>query len=285
MNLQLISVIVPCYNQAQYLSEALESVLQQTYTNWECLIINDGSQDNTKEVAEEWQQSDSRFKHLYKENGGLSSARNYGIENSKGNYILLLDADDKYHSTFMEKGIRILLNNPKVGVITSWLQKFDDKNNFYHIYKTPGGNKASFLFDNLSIGTSLFRKECWLETGGYDEKMKKGYEDWEFYIRLTQKWNVEVIPEVLFYYRKHSDSMVKEAINKYDTEIRKYIFIKHKQFYIENYEMTINNLFNRIEDLKNNEFKRLNSREYKICKLVLKPLRKLKNIFSHKSVK
>lgn len=66
-----VSVIVPCYNQAKYLSEALQSVLDKTYENWECIIVNDGSPDNTEEVAKQWVEKDSRFKYFYKENGGL----------------------------------------------------------------------------------------------------------------------------------------------------------------------------------------------------------------------
>ena len=94
-NAPLISVIVPCYNQAQYLDECLQSVLDQTYQNWECIIVNDGSPDNTEEVAQKWVAKDSRFQYLKKENGGLSSARNAGIEKSKGEWIQFLDCDDK----------------------------------------------------------------------------------------------------------------------------------------------------------------------------------------------
>ena len=75
-----ISVIVPCYNQAQYLDECLNSVLEQTYKDWECIIVNDGSPDNTEEVAKEWVKKDSRFKYFYKNNGGVNSARNSGLK-------------------------------------------------------------------------------------------------------------------------------------------------------------------------------------------------------------
>lgn len=90
----LISVIVPCYNQAQYLDECLQSVLDQTYQNWECIIVNDGSPDHTEEVAKKWLEKDNRFRYIYKENGGLSSARNAGIREAKGEYLFFLDCDD-----------------------------------------------------------------------------------------------------------------------------------------------------------------------------------------------
>lgn len=90
----LISVIVPCYNQAEYLDECLLSVFNQTDKNWECIIVNDGSIDQTEETAKRWLEKDSRFKYIYKENGGLSSARNAGLESASGNYIYFLDSDD-----------------------------------------------------------------------------------------------------------------------------------------------------------------------------------------------
>ena len=99
----LVSIIVPCYNLAQYLDEALLSIYNQTYTDWECTIVDDGSQDNTKEVAQNWVAKDSRFVYLYKENGGVSSARNFGIEKANSEYILTLDADDKHEASFLEK--------------------------------------------------------------------------------------------------------------------------------------------------------------------------------------
>lgn len=102
MKQPLISVIVPCYNQAQFLDECLQSVLEQTYQNWECIIVNDGSPDNTEEVALEWTKKDVRFIYLKKDNGGLSSARNAGIEKAKGEWILPLDCDDKIGNQYLE---------------------------------------------------------------------------------------------------------------------------------------------------------------------------------------
>ena len=150
----LVSIIVPCYNQAQYLSEALESVLQQTYTDWECIIVNDGSPDNTDIIVKDWLQRDNRFKYLYKDNGGLSSARNFGIENSNGTYILLLDADDKYHHTFIEKGVKVLIEDISCGVVTSWGQRFVG-NNLLDVFKLSGKKHNDFLFKNAAIGTAL----------------------------------------------------------------------------------------------------------------------------------
>ncbi len=102
----LISVIVPCYLQAEYLDECLQSVYDQTYSNWECIIVNDGSLDNTEEIAKRWLEKDNRFRYIYKENGGLSSARNAGIREAKGEWIQFLDSDDMIHkSKFITKSL------------------------------------------------------------------------------------------------------------------------------------------------------------------------------------
>ncbi len=99
----LVSIIVPCNNQAQYLEESLQSILDQTYIHWECIIVNDGIPDHTETVARKWEAKDSRFIYLHKENGGVSSARSLGIEKAKSEFILTLDADDKHEASFLEK--------------------------------------------------------------------------------------------------------------------------------------------------------------------------------------
>ena len=105
----LISVIVPSYNAESFLDETLESVLSQTYENWECIIVNDGSTDNTEEIAKKWCEKDTRFRYIYKKNGGLSSARNYGIKESKAEYIAFLDHDDVLTPDSLEIRINTLL--------------------------------------------------------------------------------------------------------------------------------------------------------------------------------
>ena len=110
MKLQpLISVVIPAYNAEQFLDETLESVLSQTYENWECIIVNDGSTDSTESVAKKWCEKDSRFRLTDKENGGPSSARNWGIKESKAEYIAFLDADDLYMPNFLEVCLETLI--------------------------------------------------------------------------------------------------------------------------------------------------------------------------------
>lgn len=275
----LVSVVIPCYNHAQYLEEALQSIIKQTYSNWECIIVNDGSLDNSEEKAKKWIGKDNRFLYIKKENGGLSSARNTGIKSSKGEFILTLDADDYYHDTFIDKGVAILQNNANVGFVSSWGIRFIGQKQFGE-FRPTGKMIKDFLFYNASIGTSLFRKECWENVGGYDETMKLGYEDWEFYIRVCgQGWHAYIIEEILFFYRQHQTSMRTVAVNAYDADIRKYIYLKHRDLYIQYYEDFVTNSLNKVESLKRENLRTRNKIDYKLGNILLKPLRKLKSIF------
>lgn len=275
-----VSVIVPCYNQSQFLEDALQSVLCQTYANWECFIVNDGSPlDDTEKVAKEWCVKDVRFKYLYKENGGLSSARNFGIQESNEEFILTLDADDKYDATFIEKALAILRRNKDIGIVGSWIVRFKDAKDICLI-KPDGRVLQDFLFQNAANGTSLFRKKCWEEVGGYDEKMKTGYEDWDFYIGVCKNgWQIYSIPEPLFFYRQHNFSMRLNAYQNYDKEIKKYIYLKHKELYLDFYEDLIEYFLNAVDLEKRNNIKIRNKIDFRLGHFILKPLRLIKSFF------
>jgi glycosyltransferase involved in cell wall biosynthesis len=276
----LVSIIVPCYNLAQYLDEALLSIYNQTYTDWECSIVDDGSSDNTKEVAQNWVAKDSRFVYLHKENGGVSSARNFGIEKAKSEFILTLDADDKYEASFLEKAMKVLLANDEIGIVSSWGQYFvDDK--LFQVFNSTAKSVSEFLFYNgVNMGSSLFRKKCWEQVGGYDGNPKNGYEDWEFYLRVCAVgWKVHIIEEVLFFYRQHLVSRRKE-MNQKENENKKYIFMKNKAIYFEHYESFVDRYLLSCYKEKEENNKYANTIDYKIGAAILKPFRKLKWFFS-----
>lgn len=210
--MESVSIIIPCYNQAHWLSEAIESCLAQTVKPLEIIVVNDGSSDNTNEVARKYP-----VILVEKENGGLSSARNAGIKVAKGKYVLTLDADDKLHPQFLEKTIGI---DDIVGVAQ---QEFGTSNTLWrppHLHPTAN----EFRKYNCINCCSLQKREIWEKIGGYDEKMKFGYEDWQYWYRATLKgYKVSVIDEPLFYYRKHGRSMVDDAKEKHDILVH-YIF-------------------------------------------------------------
>jgi glycosyltransferase involved in cell wall biosynthesis len=271
-----VSIIVPCYKQAQYLDEALQSLHDQSYTHWECFIVNDGSPDYTEEIAQKWETKDPRFIYLYKENGGVSSARNYGIKNSNSKYILTLDADDRYEATFVEKALAVLINNKEIGIVSSWGIHFKNEKQF-QVFKSTAKSITDFLFCNgANMGSLLFRKECWQQVDGYDENPENGYEDWEFYLRICALgWKVHIIEEVLFFYRLNIGSR-SSGMNKKHNATQKYIYMKNKAIYCDHFEVLIDRLL-KVSDIEKAEINKFrNTIDYRLGAAILKPLRSIK---------
>ncbi len=229
MSNNLISIIIPCYNQAQYLPETLQSVLNQTYKNWECVIVNDGSPDNTEEIATKWQNKDSRFIYLKKENGGLADARNYGIKASKGKYILPLDSDDLIATTYIEKAIKILDENDNIGVVYSKANFFGNRKGKWKIPKHS--IKRSLLFNTIFC-SAVFRHSDFAKTNGYNTNMLYGYEDWDFWLSLFETGAIVYrIDEPLFLYRIHSKSMVRSFNLEKLTFLHSQLINNHLELY------------------------------------------------------
>nr|WP_314840188.1 glycosyltransferase family A protein [uncultured Flavobacterium sp.] len=278
----LVSIIVPCYRQAHFLGESLQSVLDQSYINWECIIVNDGSPDNTAIVAQEWCAKDTRFRYVYQDNAGLSSARNTGIKHSKGEFILPLDSDDILHDDYLSKIVPVLSMNSDLGVVSCYRYFFvNDRSNIIREYKASGSNYRDLMFENMLMPSSLYRKKCWEQVGGYDESMLKGFEDWEFWINVTKRgWKFQFVEEFLFFYRKAKKSMLVDTI-KYHAELNmEYIFRKHKELYTEHFDNTAEVLFYYIKTHRNGKMEIKNSLEYKIGKLITKPFKIISKLFS-----
>jgi len=271
----LVSVIIPCYKQAHYLDESLNSVFKQTYSNWECIIVNDGSPDNTDQVAKQWCKKDNRFTYLEKSNGGLSSARNAGIKKSKGELILPLDADDILHKDYLSK-LTPELTKDKSLAIVSCFSKFFVKTTDNVVYesKPKGSNINNILFENSIVASSLFRKSCWDEVGGYDEQMKNGFEDWEFWISITKSGHkYKIVEEFLFYYRRTKESMLSDTLKNHRISNLQYVIEKHEDLYKDNFDRTIKYLFFLINMYRDSEGKVKASKEYKTGKYLYKPFK------------
>ena len=272
----LISVIVPCYLQAEYLDECLQSVYDQTYQNWECIIVNDGSPDHTEEVAKKWLEKDPRFRYIDKENGGLSSARNAGIKIAKGEWILPLDADDRIGNLYLE--LASLEFNKDYSIIYSEAEFFEGKKGRWNLCEFSVNEMAK---QNCIFCSAFFRKSSWEKVRGYDINLIYGLEDWEFWISIIRKVspNVYKIPEICFYYRVKNVSMIKNL----NTDKRKfaldYISIKHVDFFVS--EM---GNFIELLDYKSQYEIILHNKSYKIFdKYFLKFWQikeKIKNIFN-----
>ncbi|PWB44012.1 MAG: hypothetical protein C3F12_12300 [Candidatus Methylomirabilota bacterium] len=206
----LVSVVIPCYNQAQYLPEAVESVVAQTFRHWECVIVNDGSPDQTSQISQELiaRYADKRIRLIEKANGGLADARNAGINASIGTYILPLDADDRLAPVMLEKTVALLENQPQAGVAFTYIQHFGDQTD---VWRTGPFTLETELRDNRIPYCSLYRRELFEAVGGYNTNLN-AYEDWDFWLgALERGWTGALIPEPLFLYRKRANSMLAEA--------------------------------------------------------------------------
>lgn len=228
--MSLISVIVPCYNQAQYLDECLQSVLDQTHQNWECIIVNDGSPDNTEDIAKKWVEKDSRFKYLHKENGGLSSARNAGIEIATGEWILPLDADDKIGSQYLELAEKEFEKG--YTIIYCEAEFFGSINHFWNL--SPYSYER-IIYENQIFCSAFYKKQDWENVNGYDINLKNGREDWDFWLSiLDTKSTVKKISYLGFFYRRKETSMDTELNeNKFILiQTENYIYKKHLEKYL-----------------------------------------------------
>lgn len=208
-----ISIIIPCFNQEIFLEETLRSVFEQTYNNWECIIIDDGSTDNSASIAKSWTDRDSRFKLLQKPNGGLSSARNHGLDNASGDYIQFLDGDDLLYK---DKLKACLIDHvPKDVTITS----FDHLKNGEHLPPFCNLEEEFFTYNNIllqwddtfsiPIHCGLFKKSL-LDDFRFDQALKAG-EDWLFWLFVFKKVpSTFFLNEVLVCYRLHEKSMTQD---------------------------------------------------------------------------
>ena len=230
----LVSVIIPCYNQAHFLSEAVESVIKQTFADWECIIVNDGSPDNTTQVAKSLigkYQSNQIFL-INQGNQGLAEARNAGIKASKGKYILTLDADDLIHSEMLQKTVLLLETHPEIAIAYTDVKHFGSTN---RIVCAGEYDFKRLCFQNHLNYCSLFRREAWENTKGYNPNMIWGYEDWDFWISCGEKGHYgKRIPEPLFLYRVKESSMYTKAV-EHHSELMAQIILNHTNLYEQKY--------------------------------------------------
>jgi glycosyltransferase involved in cell wall biosynthesis len=228
-----VSVVIPCYNYAQHLPDAVCSVIAQTCTDWELIIVNDGSEDDTVAVAErlirEFSYLPMPISLVDKPNGGVSDARNAGIGASRGAYVLPLDADDVIADTMLEKTLAVLEECPDVGIAYTDLYAFE-----------PGLPHAvvqfpEYRFDLLCrkqilFYCSLFRRHVWEEVGGFDTALP-AMEDWEFWISCGERgFQARRIPEPLFGVR-HKPSGLHTQVLERDLELRARIALKHRALF------------------------------------------------------
>jgi glycosyltransferase involved in cell wall biosynthesis len=225
-----VSVIIPCYKQAHYLPEAVQSVLDQTFTDWEIIIVNDGSPDDTIERVNFLLNTNlgQRIILINQVNQGLAMARNNGIAIATGEYILPLDADDAIDPTFISKAVAVLECSAQVHIVHTGHQTFGhQKRNFVpgevNFFKLVNANQISYC--------SLYRREVFEMVGGYNPNMVWGYEDWDFWIGAAKRgFRFQKIDEPLFFYRVKLESMLTNALRRH-SHLKARIILNHPELY------------------------------------------------------
>jgi len=276
MTNSVVSIIIPCYNDAQYIEQAVQSALDQTYPYKEIIVVDDGSNAETKTVLKKLEPKITLL--ITQENQGQSTARNVGINAANGEFILVLDSDDYFEPSFCEEAVAILQSNLDTKIVTSHLRRFTDDKTL-DLFLPSGGDISVFVLHNGATGSAMFRKVEALAVGGYDESMRKGFEDWEFYIRLLANGGAAyVIPKVYLHYRIKPNSTTSRA-NKVKRELLEYIYFKNKNIFIEHYESLVSYFLSKIENEEKEKLKNYNKIEFKIGKVILKPFRFIKSFF------
>ena len=206
-----VSVIIPAYNAMNFLPETLDSVLSQTFQDFEIIIVNDGSEDNIKEWGSEI--TDPRVSLISQENKGLPGARNTGITHSNGEYIAFLDADDIWEPTKLEKQVKTFELNPELGLVDTQVFMVDQQNNILYEAGTSyqeGNVLRRAIEENLIMcGSSpTVRRKCFEKVGLFDIDLR-GAEDWHMWARIAIHYQFKIIQEPLVRYRQHPHSMSK----------------------------------------------------------------------------
>lgn len=232
-----VSVIVPNYNHGDYIIETLDSVAAQTFTDWECIVIDDGSEDGSADKISEYCRKDNRFKFIaLKKNVGVSAARNRAIAVSEGEFILPLDSDDIIYPEYLSLAVGHFERHPETKLVYSKAELFGEVNGPWPL---PEYKYEEFIFINCIFCSCVFRRSDFDRSGGYDETMLDGYEDWDFLLTfLRPEDRVYRIDKVLFRYRQKNTSKNTKALSRKGS-LEATIIKKHPEIYSQFYTRII----------------------------------------------
>ncbi|MEJ1239084.1 glycosyltransferase [Chryseolinea sp. T2] len=257
----LVSIIIPNYNKGKYLPETLASVFKQGYTNWECIIVDDGSTDeHTLQVLRGIKHD--KVSVVFSANKGVSAARNQAVALSRGKYIVPLDADDLIADSYLAETVSVIEGDPSIKVVNTKVQLFGHKTGTMAL---PPYNLQTLLARNTMVVTALFRKTDFVATGGYNVNMRKGFEDWDFWLSfLADGGRVHTIQKPLFSYRIVKNSR-NHSLTPGDLKALRYSIYEN---HIALYQRFL------LDPAESFEYDLLrNSLDYRIGRLLAKPLR------------
>lgn len=234
-DLPLVSVLIPSYNYANYICEAIESVLAQTYTNFQLLIVDNCSTDNTEEVIQKYLSHSRVSFHKNSSNLGLTGNFNQCIKLSNGKYIKLLMADDKFHPELLMKFVDVMETHPQVVLVTSYSEIFGIKSEVRKAPFTGLQDGKKIIVESLREGqpanwigeptTTMFRREA-IDKSGYFDTNFFYLVDWEMWTRILLTGDCCIIPEVLSYFRVHTDQISEKTIEYYACTFEDYLLYK-----------------------------------------------------------
>lgn len=227
----LVSIITPCYNHGLYLDEAIESIpFKEVDYEIEHIIINDGSTDPF--TIEKLNELELRGHFIIHQNNlGLAAARNNAIKIAKGKYIIPLDSDNKLHINYLTKAIDILENNASIDVVYGNKMVFGNEEG---LRPSKAFKLHLMIKSNYIDACAAFRKSLWERVGGYDERMRRGYEDWEFWINSYLNGAIFFyLNKICFYYRITDNSMRVIAKKQYNLKNKEYVIKKHAAYFVE----------------------------------------------------
>ncbi len=208
-----ISVIVPVYNGEKTILETIQSIQAQTFSDFELIIINDGSTDGTLDVISTV--NDPRLKVFSYENGGLPVARNRGIRRSRGEFITFIDADDLWKPDKLQLQLAALQKKPEAGVAYSWTAFIDENSKFLFAWQPlywEGNVYPQLLIRNfISSGSNIMVKRKYIEAAGEFDPSLKSVEDWDYYLRLAALCPFVLVPKYQILYRRSSQSMTSKV--------------------------------------------------------------------------
>ena len=233
-----VDAVITSFNQKTMISEAVASLKSQTIKPKRIIIVDDGSTDQESLDVLHSIENDNdlgiSIRIIYQENAGVSTARNTGIRNTEAPMVLILDGDDKIESTYIECVSKLLYEHPTMVAASSWMKTFGVLD---AVVRPSGGNIVSFLSHNCCPATHIFRRKVFEKCGGYDESMRSGYEDWDFFLSILESEKgscIGIVNETLLQYRTTSASSNIKSMTK-RLELMKYIIEKHKESYYENF--------------------------------------------------
>jgi glycosyltransferase involved in cell wall biosynthesis len=218
MNSPSVSVLFPVYNGAPYLEDAINSILNQTYEDFEIIIIDDGSTDNSSSIIQQFK--DTRIRFYAQKNQGLASTLNRAIKLSRGKYLARQDQDDLSFPKRLQKQVEFLESHPNHGLVGTWAEIWKGSNKTEKAHKHPTDNmilRFDMLFDNPFVHSSvMLRKTVFDKVGLYStDKCRQPPEDYELWSRIARQFEVANIPEILHIYREAPKSMSRNGINPF----------------------------------------------------------------------